>query len=457
LNEGLAEVYSTFEVEKGQPRWGNPIVSHVQYLNYGQEASIPIDKLLLTTNSNPLFNEEKRVGVFYAESWAFVHYLMFGKHRGTHSALDDFLKAYSSGASMDEAFRQAFGVGYETMDRQLKIYLRDGQYTLYTSPAPQTVKTPAAFAVASPEVVEIALARLGLGSGHLDLARKHAAEAVKCAPNSALVYDALACVEAQENEHEAQIGTLEKAIQLGSKDAWTFVQLAGARSRTALALGGIPPSEARKIADLLEQAIDLRPNLLTAYKALAFALLEVERVTKQDALIVGKGSKFFPDDGSLIFGFAQLAWKCGSKENARKLLAKALAHVEKMERAEADAARETELHWFFDETMAKVKSLMDAHKAREALKLLDNLLAKNLPVPVRSGLVGPRRTLEAYAKYEEAQEALKDGRTDQADQLCRELVQAPQAPSDVKHMAESLSRSISSAVHEPVVAHQPDP
>ena len=28
LNEGLAEVFSTFEIEKGKPRWGKPICRH---------------------------------------------------------------------------------------------------------------------------------------------------------------------------------------------------------------------------------------------------------------------------------------------------------------------------------------------------------------------------------------------------------------------------------------------
>ena len=457
INEGLAEVYSTFAVEKEHPQWGKPIASHVDFLNREGGAMIPVEQLLLTASRNPLFNEDDRVGVFYAESWAFVHYMMFGEHEGSRSTLDDFLKAYSSGLSTDLAFRKAFGVDYATMDRKLKTYLRTGRYVLYTSRAPLTTKAPEPFVPASADSVAIALARLALGSGHLDLARKHAEEAVKLAPDNAAGYDTLACVEAQEKGDDAPVVTLEKAVQLGSKDAWTYVLLAFAKARAAVALGGIPPAESRRIADLLEQAISIRPNLLTAYKYLAIDLLEVAKVTRQDAQTLGQGLNLYPDDGTLVFGFAQLAWKVGSKEDAHKWLARALAHPEKMEQEEIARARETETRWLYEETEESVKHLMDEKHAIAALGQLDKLLGQTLPAPVRSGLVAQRRIVAIYAKIEEAQSAASEGRQDDARRLCNEILDTPNLRSDLRGMAEQMLRKLGSAAVKASAATKPDP
>ena len=448
INEGLAEVYSTFEAKKDSASWGKPIAMHVDYLNRGGQALMPIDQLLLTSSGNSLFNEEERVGVFYAESWAFVHYLMFGQRQGSKSALDDFLNAYAGGLGTDETFRKTFGVDYGTMQRQLKTYLRDGRYSTYSSRMPQTSKASEPFAVASPELVEIALAKLALGSNHPDLARKHAEAAVKFAPENAAAYDALACVQAEGKGAEPPITTLEKAIQLGSKDAWTYVLLADAKTRAALVFGGIPPAEARQIASLLEKAIELRPNLVTAYKQLVAALPEVEQISQEDIQWVLQGVKLYRDEGMLMFGLAQIAWKCGDKEKARKLLAEAIAHPGKMEPAALANARETEMRWLFDDTMENVKRLLDERKATEALGLIDKLLAQNLPPPARGILIGPRQMIVLYAKIEAAEAAVDAGRLNEARQLCDEVINAPQAPVDARNVAEQLCKRIGSLSSE---------
>ena len=442
INEGLAEVYSTFTVENGRPQWGKPIDLHVGYLNYGGNALIPIEQLLLTTSSNSLFNEEERVGVFYAESWAFVHYLMFGEHKGVRSSLDEFLQAYSTGSNTEDAFRKAFGVDFTTMDRQLRAYLHVGRYTLYSNRSPLANKAPEPFPTASAEVVEIALAKLALGSGHIDLARIHAAAAVKLAPTNPAAYDALACVEAERNGHEVPVGTLEKAVELGSKDAWTYTLLAIGRAQAALDLGGIPPAEARRIADLLEHAVVLRPNLLTAYKRLSSVLLEVDKITKQDALVVMQGIKIFPDEGTLVFGFAQLAWKSGEKKDARKLLARALARPGKMEPQELAFARSTETRWLYEEISEQMRALTDVGRFQEALEALDGALHdERLPGPVKSELASNRDRLAAFAKWQNAREALGDNRREEARRLLRELIAEPSAPAELKReAAEMLNR-----------------
>jgi Protein of unknown function (DUF1570) len=76
FNEGLAEYYSTYQMysERGATL-GRVKEGHVLEL---RERFIPLTELLAVDYRSPLYNEGERRGVFYAESWALVHYLLLG-------------------------------------------------------------------------------------------------------------------------------------------------------------------------------------------------------------------------------------------------------------------------------------------------------------------------------------------------------------------------------------------
>jgi len=78
LNEGLAEFYSTLEVKADGAAVdvGKPIAPHVFYLR--EQKMLPLRTLFGVDYSSPHYNERSKRGVFYAQSWALVHYLILG-------------------------------------------------------------------------------------------------------------------------------------------------------------------------------------------------------------------------------------------------------------------------------------------------------------------------------------------------------------------------------------------
>jgi len=78
LNEGLAEYYSTFDVEADGKRAliGRVIPSHLRLLNERRPLTIP--ELLAVEQTSPDYNEGERQTIFYAQSWALVHMLASG-------------------------------------------------------------------------------------------------------------------------------------------------------------------------------------------------------------------------------------------------------------------------------------------------------------------------------------------------------------------------------------------
>lgn len=107
LNEGLAEYYSTFLVSNDgkTATMGAVIEPHMALLN--QQRLLPLPDLLALTHDSPLYNEGKRRGMVYAESWVLVHFLLSDPSRS--KALAAYTRATGAGTPAAAAWQQVFG------------------------------------------------------------------------------------------------------------------------------------------------------------------------------------------------------------------------------------------------------------------------------------------------------------------------------------------------------------
>jgi predicted nucleic acid-binding protein len=121
LNEGLAEYYSTFQVEDSGRRAlvGRAIPSHLQLLNERRLLTIP--ELLAVDSSSLADNEGERQSLFYAQSWALVHMLVSGATNGS-SLLSQYAQLASDGMPSLDAWQQTFKD--QNITRQLESYVR---------------------------------------------------------------------------------------------------------------------------------------------------------------------------------------------------------------------------------------------------------------------------------------------------------------------------------------------
>ncbi len=75
LNEGTAEFYGYTRFEEHKTLIGAP-TDHFRLLR--QHSWIPLETLITVNQRSPYYRDEDKVGMFYAESWALVHYCIFG-------------------------------------------------------------------------------------------------------------------------------------------------------------------------------------------------------------------------------------------------------------------------------------------------------------------------------------------------------------------------------------------
>ncbi|HEY7289054.1 MAG TPA: tetratricopeptide repeat protein [Vicinamibacterales bacterium] len=122
VSEGLAEFYSTYAVaERGKAvEVGRRITEHIEFLagHY-----VALQELLTVDRSSPMYNEGERQSLFYAESWAFTHYLMMARPGGA-AALMQYAADITDGRAPLDAFNHAFGSSPADLDKELVQYLR---------------------------------------------------------------------------------------------------------------------------------------------------------------------------------------------------------------------------------------------------------------------------------------------------------------------------------------------
>jgi len=128
FNEGLAEYFSTFQVTDGGRRvlLGNPIGRHVALL---RDHRLNLSQLFAI---RPDSKEYTREGIdrdlFYAQSWALVHYARHAEQRRFES-LESLARRLADGEAVSESVRAAYGMDLEALDADVQAYVQKQNYT----------------------------------------------------------------------------------------------------------------------------------------------------------------------------------------------------------------------------------------------------------------------------------------------------------------------------------------
>lgn len=139
LDEGLAEFYSTVEITDGDQRvqLGNAIEAHVRTLR--EQQLMPLAHLFAIDHGSPEYSEGEKRGLFYAQSWALVHYLMLGSKGTRYPQLMEFMRLLRTGQPTNECFRQAFQTDLVTLEEELRNYLGRDRFETASQNLPEKI------------------------------------------------------------------------------------------------------------------------------------------------------------------------------------------------------------------------------------------------------------------------------------------------------------------------------
>lgn len=441
LQEGLAEVFSTFRSTNGKARWGYTIPAHTAVLKANR--LLPLQKLVTMSKMDPVFSEGDRSGIFYAESWAFVHFLIFEKSEDRLNRLNDYIQFVADGVPSDDAFVRVFGATCESFESDFETYLRRGNFSVSQSDPSRNDYESLAVEEASPAVVRIALSRLALASGHLKLAKKHAKKAVDLDPENPGGHELLAWIAVQEGQtiltQRGGIPTVvmkedwpnvdqilnhcKRAADLGSTDAWTYLLLGYHCNFPGFLNDRTSDATARYAIDQYKHAITLRPNLLMPYRNLAIEVGLVDDLDAGEVELLEQGRRLFPRDGMIVLGLGTIAEKEGNKAKVGQLLSEATGEGMELIPAALWTVKHLESWLALDSLDVRTQALLAANDISGALDLYDIEIARAKNVQLQKSLKEKRLQLMYETKTNLALDAMTAGNFEAALRHLREMLQ----------------------------------
>src|SRR5215204_3279562 len=147
VDEGLAEFFATFAIDRGSNSATIGDIHEWRRATLKNNPLLPLKDVVDSRRAARLMRRTEDVAMFYAESWAFVHFLVFSKTGSRAGQLTTYLEALAAGQPDDAAFRQAFGGSYDDLDAELRRYVR----------GPLLIRKVSLEKLAPPAVVEPAL------------------------------------------------------------------------------------------------------------------------------------------------------------------------------------------------------------------------------------------------------------------------------------------------------------
>ncbi|HEX9186658.1 MAG TPA: hypothetical protein VGB87_06295, partial [Vicinamibacteria bacterium] len=281
-------------------------------------------------HGSPEYSEQNRATIFYAQSWALVHYLVLGSDE-RRGQINRFGALVQAGQAAAEAAREAFG-DVATLDRELQAYVRRPAFRYRRRAARLAAKEEARPSRALPEAESLALrAAFHVATDRRVEARSMARQAVEADPGLAAAHEALGLLAWREGKTEDAREALGRAASLpGASDFAHYLYgllLWDGRDADALA----------RAEAALRRAVELNPSFADAHAALARAMAERGAPLEDTLPVAVRAAQLEPGEIEHSLNALRLAARAGGVDEARAQAETLLARASADDRAKVES------------------------------------------------------------------------------------------------------------------------
>lgn len=333
FDEGMAELLASIRPVGDVIEIGHPQPGRIQALREGR--LLPLETIFGTTRASPIFRTDTHTGMFYAESWALLHFWYFGESGLQKDAVTRFTRVAGereqAGANgLREFFRKCFGMDYAEMQRRLERYVESGRYRYGRQPAPviPAAKTYAARAVPRPEI-RVRLAELALRVQRQPWAKSVLLETLEqshkagAAPDARLL-EALGTAALAEGDPTRAMERWEEALAAGSTNAAIVRELGLLESRSWFQSFDfhyqMPGETAQRLRTRLRRAIDNEPEQSAPYEMLAWVEAFAEKPDIGNVNLVQRRFKTLRQQARTVLALAMVRVRSKAEAEALELL-----------------------------------------------------------------------------------------------------------------------------------------
>ena len=325
FNEGLAEYYSTFDIEEDRKvHLGDLISYHLMTLREGK--LYPLRSLFAVDHYSPEYNEGTKRGMFYAESWALVHYLILGNNGQRLPQLGKFLELLSASVSIDEAFKQAFQTDVEVLEKELKKYIEGHTFRMQVATFERKLEFDSELKSAPLAEAE-AQAYLGdllLHTNQLNDADARLQQALALDPKLTIAQASLGILRARQGRFEEARKALQEAVTENSSSYLAHYYYAFAVSREGMDSMNMVRSYSPEVAAImraeLKKAIELNPGFPESYSLLAFVNMVTGEQVEESIGLLRQALALSPGRQDLSLELAQIYLRQQKFDLARQTL-----------------------------------------------------------------------------------------------------------------------------------------
>lgn len=327
FNEGLAEYYSTFDVtDDDKKAWiGKTKSYHLRLLR--EQKLLPLQTLFAVDHNSSLYNERNKQSIFYAESWALVHYLLLGNNGEHAKQLTRFLDMLAGGGTrVEDAFQQAFQTDFATIEKELRQYIQRDTHPAVTATFERKLEFDAEMQSAplSEAEAQSYLGDLLLHINRLDDAEARLQQALALDPKLSIAESSLGILRLRQRRFNEAREALQKAIEADSQNYLAHYYYAYALSRVAMneneMVSRYTPEDVAAMRTALRKAIELKPSFPESYHLLAFVNLVANERLDEAVELIKSALKLSPGNQTYMLVLAQVYMQKRDFESARRIL-----------------------------------------------------------------------------------------------------------------------------------------
>jgi tetratricopeptide (TPR) repeat protein len=325
FNEGLAEYYSAFNIEEDRKvHLGDLIPYHLETLRSGK--IYPMRQLFAVDSYSPEYNEGSKRGMFYAESWALVHYLILGNGGQRMPQLGKFIQLAANNVPIDEAVKQAFQTDVESLQKEFIKYVEGHTFKMQIATFEHKLEfenqmTSAPLTEAEGQAY---LGDLMLHTNQLKDAEPRLQQALQLDPNLTMAQASLGIVKVRQGKIDEAKQDLQKAVAGNSKNYLTHYYYAYVLSREGMDSSNMvhdyAPEDAATMRAELKKAIELKPDFPESYSLLAFVNVVTGEYLDESIGLLRRGLTLSPGRLDMSLHLAQIYFRQQKFDLARETL-----------------------------------------------------------------------------------------------------------------------------------------
>lgn len=325
FDEGLAEYYSSFDIEADRKvHLGELIPYHL--LTLREEKLLPLRKLFEVDHYSPEYNEGSKRGMFYAESWALVHYLILANNGQRLPQLNKFLNLIAANATIDDAFRQAFQMEVAVLEKELKKYIEGHTFRMQVATFEHKLEFDSEMKVAplSEAEAQAYLGDLLLHTNRLSEAETRLQQALTLDSKQTMAQASLGILRARQGRFDEARKSLQEAVKGNSSNYLAHYYYAYALSRERMDANNFIQTYATEMAATmraeLNKAIELNPNFPGSYSLLAFINTVTGEELDKSVELLKKALALSPGRQDLSLTLAQIHMRQQKFDLAKQVL-----------------------------------------------------------------------------------------------------------------------------------------